>query len=148
MKNLKNLKNVLFVAVLLGMLVVLAPAAQAVDAVWDHSDTPSVFKYKLYWGTVSGVYPNSMEIQKSACAPGVLPADKGGGAYDCKVTATGTFAEGTTYYFAADAWNYAPDGSLQPSAKTTEVPYIKRPAAQTGPKPSPQKNLGVYDSVP
>jgi hypothetical protein len=128
-------------ALLIALLAVSVPA-HAVTALWDHSDTVSVTKYRIGWGTVSGTYTFSQEMDKSACVAGV---DSTTGPYDCKLILNGSFAVGTTYYFVGWAMNYDLEGKEQISPPTPVVQFIMRDPGQVGPKPNPMTGLGIYD---
>jgi hypothetical protein len=130
----------IFLALIL--VLILAPIALAQTAYWDHSETSSVVGYKISWGTSAGSYPSSQVIMKSDCVAGENPD---AGAYDCKMVLSGTFTEGTTYYFVGQAYNYDTSGAIQYSDYTAPpFAYIPRAGGTTGAKPSSMQGLGVF----
>ncbi|HTB82052.1 MAG TPA: hypothetical protein VK742_00225 [Candidatus Sulfotelmatobacter sp.] len=75
---------------------------QSVTLSWNASADPTVVGYKIYYGTTSGVYPNSVDA---------------GGATN--VTITG-LADGSTNYFAGTTY----DSATNESPYSAEVAYV------------------------
>jgi hypothetical protein len=75
---------------------------QSVTLSWNASTDPTVVGYKIYYGTTSGVYPNSVDA---------------GGA--TSVTITG-LADGSTNYFAGTTY----DAATKESPYSAEVSYV------------------------
>jgi len=72
-----------------------APATYTLLLAWDASPSPGGVKYNLYYGTVSGVYPNVMNLNNvtNATVPGLIV----GVTYYFAVTSVDTNAEESAY---------------------------------------------------
>ncbi len=102
-------------ALSLSILAIGTPLfADQVGLAWDPSPDPTVAGYRLHVGTTSGVYTQTFEagINTSMTVPNLVP--------------------GTTYFFAATAYNSA----QVESAVSNEVSYTV-PGGQPSPTPSP-----------
>jgi hypothetical protein len=130
----------IFFSILFLILLNSFGVAHAVRAIWNHSATSSVFKYKISWGTTQGTYPQSQEMLKSACTLVVVE----GVTYDCQLILTGIFIDNTTYYFVGYAINYGSDGNEQLSPATPVVIFIKRADGNIGEIPASMTGLGIY----
>ena len=87
-------------------------ALQSVTLVWDPSPDSTVIGYNIYYGTVSGVYPSKLTV---------------GAVTNATIE---NLVEGTTYYFAATAFNAAgleSDPSNEVSYTVPVVPIPNRP---------------------
>ena len=89
--NIRYLKFVLIFLIpcTLYLIPVSIPAAHAasVDLEWDQNPEPEVAGYKIYWGTSTGNYSSSKDVGETTT---------------CTIT---ELNEGTTYYFAATAYD-------------------------------------------
>jgi hypothetical protein len=86
---------------LLFVLPLSAAQAASVDLEWDPNTEPELAGYKIYWGTSNGNYPSSKDAGKTSTA-----------------TISG-LVEGTTYYFAATAY----DGEGNESGYSNQISY-------------------------
>lgn len=103
--------------VVLGLLALLpsfAFATQSVTLSWDESPDPAVAGYRLYAGTSSGVYTQTVEVGNSTTTP------------------VSNLIEDTTYFFSVTAYNT----SLEESTFSNEVSY-KTPGAPPSQTPTP-----------
>lgn len=82
-------------------------ASQSVELTWDQSSSDDIVAYKVYYGTTSLVYPNS--ITYGDVSDVVVPG----------------LSDGTTYYFAVSAI----DAEGDESALSSEVVYVAPSAA-------------------
>ena len=84
----------LFALCLILMLPVIAWSA-AITMTWDRNQEPDIAGYRIYYGTQSGIYDNTVTIYDSAN----LPLER-------SYTVDG-LSEGTTYYFALKTFDQA-----------------------------------------
>jgi len=99
-------------AALLGLVSgAFAANEAAVTLAWNANPEPNVAGYRLQYGTVSGVYPNSIDAGNETSA-----------------TATG-LNEGTVYYFVVVAYNNAG----QTSAPSSQISYTVPGTPNTAP---------------
>jgi hypothetical protein len=116
---------------LLGLLVLLFPvvagATQSVTLTWDSSDDPNVVGYKIYYGTASLDYTDSVMVGSVTNA-----------------TITGLL-DGTTYYFAATSLDSAGDesGFSNEAVFTTPTP----PVVNLPPTLDPLPDLTLYQNA-
>jgi hypothetical protein len=135
------MKKVCLFILILSLFV--STSALGATALWTHSESPEVVKYRISWGTTPGVYTFSQEMNKSDCVGGV---DIQGETYDCKLPLTGTFVDNVSYYYTGYAIAYKLDGTEWPSLPVPEQVFIKRPDGTTTPtQPKPMRELGIYD---
>jgi hypothetical protein len=106
-------------------LVSTVIGAGAVTLVWNTPDSGVPEGYIVSWGTSTGNYnTNSAAIDSGDCVAGT---NTDGSTYNCKLDVGSTFTEGTPYFFAAKAWNWAADGvSKLESAWSNEVQYVNQ----------------------
>ena len=109
----------------LGFFCFRAMSDQSVALAWDANSEPNVSGYKLYYGTASGVYTNSLNITNGTA-----------------VTVPG-LKEGLTYFFALTACSVS---GLE-SARSSEIRYDV-PIVFTIAGPSLLVNLGSQSSDP
>jgi hypothetical protein len=91
-----------------------------VKLAWDQSSSPEVIGYNIYWGTVSGTYPNKIDVKN------VLT-----------YTVTG-LTSGAAYYFVATAYNnvgaessFSNMASYSPFVKPTLMTVTLSPDGRT-----------------
>src|SRR5207302_6900558 len=80
----RTLAPLLFLA-----LTAISVRAQGVTLAWDPDSDPTVTGYRLYVGTYSGVYTQTVEVGNATS------------------TLVSNLASGATYYFAVTAYNSA-----------------------------------------
>ncbi|MBW2164519.1 MAG: fibronectin type III domain-containing protein [Deltaproteobacteria bacterium] len=93
-KKFNRLTPFLFFLCLILMLPVIAQAA-SITITWDRNQEPDIAGYRIYYGTRSGQYKNSMIVYDSATQPLQLSYTVAG------------LSEGTTYYFALKTFDQA-----------------------------------------
>ena len=93
-KKFNGLTPFLFFLCLILMLPVIAQAA-SVTMTWDRNREPDIAGYRIYYGTQSGQYNNSITVYDSATQPLQLSYTVAG------------LSEGTTYYFALKTFDQA-----------------------------------------
>ena len=99
----------LFALCLILMLPVIAWSA-AITMTWDRNQEPDIAGYRIYYGTQSGIYDNTVTIYDSAN----LPLER-------SYTVDG-LSEGVTYYFALKTFDQAgqeSDYSVEASQNTS-----------------------------
>lgn len=89
------------------------PATSSVTLAWNPSPSTNVVSYKIYYGTASGQYGNSVSVTGST-----------------NVVVTG-LAQGSTYYFAATAVDVQGDQSPFSNESAYFVPISSDPLAAT-----------------
>ncbi|MEO5916697.1 MAG: discoidin domain-containing protein [Luteolibacter sp.] len=107
----------------IGLFSQVATAA-SVQLAWDRNPESNVVSYELNYGTVSGIYPNTVDAGNNT-------------------TATITNLEqGTTYYFVVVARNRA--GQISPkSAEVTSQPIGRASIAPSGTITSPEDTVTI-----
>jgi hypothetical protein len=78
--------------------------AASVNLAWDPNTEPELAGYKIYWGTSSGNYTSSKDVGKTT------------------TTTIDGVEEGTTYYFAATAYDSQGDESKYSNQVAFTVP--------------------------
>lgn len=106
-------------------------AVQSVPLAWDPSSDPNVAGYRVYYGVESGTYIVSVDVGNVT-----------------QTTITG-LAEGTTYYFAATAYDNAGNESNFSNEATYQTPAFSIvPYVATGPGSSAMtKNVPALTSA-
>ena len=104
---------------LLALLPSLAFATQSVTLGWEASPDPAVAGYRLYLGTSSGVYTQTVEVGNSTMTP------------------VSNLIDGITYFFSVTAYNT----SLVESAFSNEISYT---APGTPPSQTPAPSLTPF----
>ena len=93
------IKNAMFLSIILLLVCVFmsptAASASSVDLSWGQNSEPNIVGYKIYYGTTTDVYPNSVDIHNN------VPDQTDGRIHG---TVTG-LTDGTTYYFVCTAYN-------------------------------------------
>lgn len=105
----------------LGAFVVDAEGAASVTIKWARNDEPDIVGYRLYYGTASRTYDGYVESSTTVATVSFL-------------------IEGTTYYFAATAY----DSAGLESAFSDELSYtapIQSPTPTPSPSPTPQPTV-------
>jgi len=117
----KLLSGIFVVLFLVGSVV----GASAVTLVWNTPDSGIPEGYIVSWGPSTGNYTGgSAAIDSSECVTG---SNTDGSTYDCRLDVGSTFTEGTPYFFAAKAWNWAADGvGKLESGWSNEVQYVNQ----------------------
>jgi hypothetical protein len=93
-KKFNGLTPFLFFLCLILMLPVIAQAA-SVTMTWNRNQEPDIAGYRIYYGTQSGQYNNSITVYDSATQPLQLSYTVAG------------LSEGTAYYFALKTFDQA-----------------------------------------
>jgi len=93
-KKFYGITPFLFFLCLILMLPVIAQAA-SVTMTWNRNQEPDIAGYRIYYGTQSGQYNNSITVYDSATQPLQLSYTVAG------------LSEGTTYYFALKTFDQA-----------------------------------------
>jgi hypothetical protein len=130
MYNSALLKRVRHVAltIILGILVIVAPRsvnAASVTLAWDNSTNSAVTGYNLYYGTSSRTYSQIVSVGNSTNA-----------------TVSGLVV-GTTYYFAATAYN----ASGAESDFSNEATYTPAAGSNAPPTINPISNVTVNEDI-
>ncbi|HQL91633.1 MAG TPA: fibronectin type III domain-containing protein [Syntrophales bacterium] len=112
-RNSALLSLFVVLAVLLTILFAEPSGAATVTVAWDPNPEPTVAGYRLYYGTSSRYYTNSVDVSNST---------------RCTISA---LVEGVTYYMAVTAY----DTSGNQSGYSNEIVYTV--PAGTSPSPSP-----------
>ena len=119
MKSLDSTFKIIALLLLILLPAVSIASAADVTIAWDANTEPDLAGYILFFGTSSGSYANSIDTGKNT-----------------EYTVTG-LAEGTTYYFAAKAYNTSDNQSGYSQELVYTVPSANSapntPAAPTGP---------------
>jgi hypothetical protein len=94
-------------------------AAVSVKLAWDPNPEPNIAGYRIYYGSQSGVYSNSVDTGPST-----------------EVTLT-SLAKGTTYYIVVTAYNSAgyeslPSGEAVFDAPTNQLPVVQLTSPSNG----------------
>ena len=105
-------KLIFMVAAILGSLAVSLPVAQAASVVlsWQRNQEPDIAGYKIYYGTKSHSYTDSITINDSANSPKII-------SYTVK-----TLSSGKTYYFAVKAFDLAHQFSPYSDEVSVHIP--------------------------
>jgi len=99
----------LFSLCLISIFPAIAQAA-SVTLTWDRNQEPDIAGYKIFYGTQSGQYNNSITVYDSATQP-----------LQCSHTVAG-LSEGTTYYFALKAFDLAGQESAYSDEISMSIP--------------------------
>jgi len=102
--------DLLFVSVCLLVLLPALVAGQSFTLAWNHSCSRNVAGYRLYFGTVSGSFSTAITVVGNTNS----------------TTITGLMA-GTTYYFAAAAYNQAGQEGRLSSETSYTTPAVAAP---------------------
>ncbi len=95
-------RNLVFFSVLLvALLISVWARAEQVTLAWDANTEPDLAGYKVHYGTASGSYTSSLDVNKVTTA------------------SIGTLTAGQTYYFAVTAYN----SSNKESGYSNQVSY-------------------------
>ena len=115
------------------LLAVSSASAADVTIAWDANTEPDLAGYILFYGTSSGSYANSVDA---------------GNATEYTIT---DLAEGTTYYFAAKAYNTSDNQSDYSQELVYTVPSANTapntPSTPTGPASGFVQTVGSFGSI-
>ena len=108
-KKFNGLTPFLFFLCLILMLPVIAQAA-SITMTWDRNQEPDIAGYRIYYGTQSGQYDNSITVYDSATQPLQLSYTVAG------------LSEGTAYYFALKTFDQAGQESDYSAETSQNIP--------------------------